>query len=252
MTLNTQPDGAKVEPFLKGESGGIVSMPNPEQIKLPHSGFKTNDGLSEALRAGTYNIRILNRIDSIVAGLLAFDPEYTPAYITSQVPVQLANRNIYAEHIVQGRLHRFTCNGGASLTFKRDQVVRNIVLITNCEIKFESGVGIEDSIIVTTNADKDAISASSGLRVGRNDNCADGGGAQLISYGGMSFPSALQVYGSQLLAKKSINFAAQANGIQGASFVAGERIDGTSNMAMGFFGSGMDANLQAAYFRLTY
>lgn len=66
----------------------------------------------------------------------------------------------------------------------------------------------------------------------------------------MSFASGLMVFGSQLIASGDIDFAANANGIMGASMIAGGRIDGTSNMDMGFCGSGMENNYEANYFRL--
>jgi len=75
---------------------------------------------------------------------------------------------------------------------------------------------------------------------------------QLVTRGGMNFPADLHMFGSQLLARLNIEFAANANGIQGASMVAGGRIDGTSNMNMSYCGSGMEDNYTADYFRLVY
>ncbi|MBC7157124.1 MAG: hypothetical protein H5U20_06375 [Rhodobacteraceae bacterium] len=94
------------------------------------------------------------------------------------------------------------------------------------------------------------MTSAAGLRIGRDDNCATGGGTQLLTLGSMSFPSDLQVYGSQLVARDDIEFSANADGIQGAAFVAGGTISGTSNMEMGFCGTGMENNFHAEYFRL--
>jgi hypothetical protein len=58
------------------------------------------------------------------------------------------------------------------------------------------------------------------------------------------------MFGGQILAKQNITFTANANGIQGAAMVAGGTISGTSNMSMGFCGSGMEHNFHAAYFKL--
>ena len=129
-------------------------------------------------------------------------------------------------------------------------MLENIVLATNCKVQFGQGVTLENSIIATTNTGDKSITAASGLQVGRNDNCATDGGAQMLTMGGMDFPADLKAYGGQLIAMKDINFAANANGIEGASFISGGRIDGTSNMTMGFCGNGMEDNFAALYFRM--
>jgi hypothetical protein len=126
------------------------------------------------------------------------------------------------------------------------------VIVTSCQIKFEQGVKIINSVVATTNTSSKSMTSSSGLQVGLNDNCAVGGGSQLVTAGSMDFPADLQIYGSQLLAKHDVSFAANANGIQGAAIVAGGEISGTSNMSMGFCGIGMENNFHAEYFKLIY
>ena len=72
-----------------------------------------------------------------------------------------------------------------------------------------------------------------------------------MTTGGMKFTADLRLYGGQLIAKKAISFSANADGIEGASIISGETIDGTSNMNMGFCdGSGMENNFESDYFRL--
>ena len=68
----------------------------------------------------------------------------------------------------------------------------------------------------------------------------------------MSFPADLQIFGSQLLAKGDITFAANANGVQGASLIAGGEISGTSNMNMGLCGTGMEDNIEVNYYRMSF
>ena len=234
------------------EPGTVVSMPNLNDIELPNSGFKTNTGLADALREGSWNIRIINRIDALIRGLSTFDPLYLPSYITSNTKKGFSSRDVTQADLEEGRLHTYTCSGGAALTIKADVIVKNVVIVTSCDVKFEQGVQIINSVIASTNISSKSMSASSGLQVGLNDNCAAGGGSQLVTAGSMSFPADLQIYGSQLLAKSDISFSANANGIQGAAVVAGGTISGTSNMAMGFCGTGMDSNFYAEYFKLVY
>ena len=235
------------------EPGTIVSMPNPDDIVLPNSGYERNEGLLEALRSGSYNIRILARIDDIIAGLESGAPEYLPDFIPGTAPsVTLSTRRLTAGNFTENRVHTYTCSSNQRLTIEAGTTLRNIALVTNCEIVFGSGVVLEDVVMATTNPGQSSIKSASGLRLGRDDNCAPGGGVQLVTRGGMNFPADLHMFGSQLLARLNIEFAANANGIQGASMVAGGRIDGTSNMNMSYCGSGMEDNYTADYFRLVY
>lgn len=234
------------------EPGTVVSMPNPDDVELPNSGFETNTGLQEALRSGSWNIRIVSRIDELIADLAVFSSSRMPTYITSPSVVTLLNRNVEQAHLVPGRIHSFFCGGGASLTVKQDVVMDRVVLVTNCRVKFEQGVVLTDAVVATTNTSAQSVTSAASLQVGRNDNCAAGGGAQIVTLGSMSFPSDLRIYGGQLLAVGDISFSANADGIQGAALVAGGEISGTSNMEMGFCGSGMENNFHAEYFKLVF
>jgi Flp pilus assembly protein TadG len=234
------------------EPGTVVSMPNEDDVELPNSGFETNIGLQEALHSGSWNIRIVSRINALIADLRVFGSRRMPAYITSAEEVWLPDRSVEQADLVPGRVHRFSCGGGAALTIKQDVVTDRMVLVTDCKVKFEQGVTLTNTVIATTENSAQSVTAAASLQVGLNDNCAPGGGAQIVTMGSMSFPSDLRIYGGQLLAVRDIEFSANANGIQGAALVAGGLISGTSNMEMGFCGTGMENNFHAEYFKLVY
>ena len=234
------------------ENGTIVSMPDKRDIILPSSGLATNNGLGDSLRDGSYQIRILNRLADIIDSLEAGEDTYMPDYINYTTPVALASRNNLDEtDLSPGFIYTFNgCSGNQKLSIKGGSTIQAIVLITNCKIQYGAGAALENSLIATRNTGASSQTGASSVRVGRDDSCATDGGSQLLTLGGMDFPSDLQVFGSQLIAMDDINFAANANGIEGASFIAGGTIDGTSNMTMGFCGNGMERNLSAEYFRL--
>lgn len=234
------------------EPGTVVSMPNIDEIDMPQSGFEKNDGLDAALRSGKYRLRIINRIDELIAGLENGDPEYTPDYIDSSVPINLngGGKTLHVTDFTPGKIHVKTCSGSGQLTIDATPALRDVVFVSNCEIKFASGSVLEDVVIATRNTSSRSFKAPSGLQVGRDDGCAPGGGAQLVTKGGMNFAANLAMFGGQLLAEGDVTFAARASGIEGASIVAGGEIDGTSNASMAFCGSGMEDNFEANYFRL--
>lgn len=235
------------------ETGTIVSMPDLNLLDIAASGFEQNEGLEAALREGHYNLRILNRLTDIIDGLRDMDPDYLPDYISSFVPVVFEpNKNIAQSDLVANRVHIMTCNNdGKQITLSNSLALHEMVIVTNCKMKFDKSVTIEDAIIATTHTSDRSFNSSQGFTIGRDDHCAEGGGAQLLTMGGVSFPSGMEAYGGQIIAMGDIEFTANANGIEGISLVAGGVISGTSNMEMGFcYGAGMEDNFEAEYFRL--
>lgn len=228
----------------------IVSMPDRTDLVLPNSGFESNDGLQDALRDGAYQMRVLNRLSGVISDLEDPDSDYTPDYITSDQVGILPSKKLDQADFVPGHIYTRTCGGGAALQIPNGTTLEDIVLVTDCKVKFGQGVVLENTIIATTNTDAKSISAASGVQVGRDDNCAPDGGSQLLTMGGIEVPADLKVYGGQLIAQHNIEFSANANGIEGASFISGATISGTSNMTMGFCGDGMERNFEALYFRL--
>lgn len=236
------------------EDGVIVSMPNSEEIELPTSGFDSNTGLKETLRDGSYKIRIVNRINDIIAGVRDPNSPYFRDWIVtgaSEVNL-LRQQKLDASAFTQGRIHTIWCNSPMqSANIHQGTILRNVVIVTNCMIQFGEGVGLENVTIATSSTEPNSFSSASSFRLGRNDNCAEGGGAQLVTLGGINFPAQMEMYGSQMLAAGDVSFTSLANGIQGASIIAGGRIDGTTNTVMAFCGGeGMENNFEAWYFKL--
>lgn len=222
------------------EPGVVVSMPDINDLWIPGSGFSKNPGLQEALRSNQLNFGIVDAIPTIINGLDVGDPAYAPDYLTSTAVVNLNSKKLKKNDFREGRLHRLMCSGSGKVTIPTGTTLRNAVVVSNCEIKFGRNILLRDAIIATSSTSARSFNGSSGVSVGYNDNCQAGGGAKLITMGGMQFPSKLQIYGSQLLAAQDIVFAAQGNGVHGASFIAGGEISGTSNMVFGTCDSRVD------------
>lgn len=233
------------------EAGTVVSMPDSNDIDLPRSGFVSNEGLQAALRNGYYRLRILRQLDRIYEDLYYASGEFLPDYISGAAPILLNTRKLGTADFIPGRVHRVSC-GGNGLQIEAGSLLKEVVLVTDCAIKFGSNVTLEDAVIFTRDTGDKSVYAASSLQIGKNDNCAEGGGAQIITYGGMEVPSDLRFYGGQVIAKLRVDFSANSGGIQGASIISGQTISGTSNMTMGFCGSGMEDNFEVVYFRLAF
>ncbi|NNE81023.1 MAG: hypothetical protein HKN18_12210 [Silicimonas sp.] len=241
--------------------GTIVSMPDKADLVIPTGGMGSNPGLSSALRSGSYRMRILARIDDIISYV---DDPTSPYFRSDYVDINpltglpapritLDRKNkLDNSYWVSGSIHEVYCNApNQKVMVPSNEILTKGVLITNCKIDFGANSEIRDVIMVNTSTRDDSFSGAAGFTLGLDDGCATGGGAQLVTMGGMSFPSNLQIYGGQMIAAKTISFAARPDGIEGVSIVSGDQIDGTSLINVGFCGgAGMDNNFMAEYFRL--
>jgi Flp pilus assembly protein TadG len=248
------------------EPGVVVSMPDKRDIELPSSGFTSNTGLQPALRDGSYQIRILNRIDDIIRGIETdpFDPQvgimaqgsqYYRSYITNASPVTIKAQgatSLDPAKFKTGRIHVMDCkNDQSHKQIGAGFSLVNMVLVTDCRLQFAAGAVIENAVIVTKNTDPKSFYASSDIVIGKDDNCAEGGDVQMVTLGGVEFAAKVNIYGSQILAAGDISMTANADGIEGVALVSGGKLDVTSNGAFGFCdGDGMNNNYAAAYFRL--
>lgn len=232
------------------QSGTVVSMPDLSLLDLPNSGFATNTGLEASLREGSYNIRIIQRIDNIVAEIDDAGSEYLPDYITDTTNRSLSDRSIDEHDLAPGKLYTWDCRGNGGTISSDDAPIERVVIVTACKVTFGANTTLEDVVIVNSNTGADSFKAPSGLNLGADDDCAEGGGVQLVTLGGMNFASNLAMFGSQLLAIGDIEFSARADGFEGAAIVSNGTISGTSNMSMAFCGTGMESNFVAEYFRL--
>ena len=229
----------------------IVSMPDERDVVVPSGDLSSSPGLDSALRDNAYQIRILNRLPGIIADLSAGGAQYAPDYITTSIVHTVFTRNVQPADFAANQINEVTCTGGQRLRFLANNTFANIVVVTNCRVELGAQVVLDNVIIATTSTHVDSISSAAQLQIGRDDNCAEDGGTQLLTLGGINFPALLDVYGSQLIALGDIEFTANADGIEGASFISGGTISGTSNMSMGFCNFvGMERNFTAEYFRL--
>lgn len=232
------------------ESGTVVSMPDLDLIQLPNSGLESNTGLQGALREGSYNIRILERIDEIVDTIDDADSPLRPDYLTTTSTTTFTDKTLDETDLLPGKLYYWNCNGNKGTLRSVAAPIREVVIVTPCEVSFGANAELHDVVIVNSNTSLTSFSAPSGLILGKDDGCAESGGAQLVTLGGMNFASNLSMFGGQLLAKKDIEFSANADGIEGAAMVSGGAISGTSNMNMAMCGTGMEDNFVAQYFRM--
>lgn len=253
------------------EPGVIISVPGYlDDFVIPNNKVTSNPGCQDAVRAGSYDIKILDRINNIEAGVNdPLQPDYYRTFLTNNTVnnITLGSNNNQLEfsdlrtlaslspaQSIEGRVYKLNCtNPSGKIQWKAAQTWQKIVVITNCKVDFVGGPKLEEMTLIVTNSTSDSISASAGsngVTFGKADGCTAGGETQVVTHGSIDIAAKLSMYGSQIIAADNVTFAANANGIHGASIIAGGEIDGTSNASMAFCGNVNTVNFQAAYFRL--
>lgn len=264
------------------ETGTIVSMPDQSRLDIPASGLRSNEGLGAALRYGAIQIRLINALREVPSS------PYATAKAAMWNYIQLAARDGQLSYVT-GRPREITIvNGkpapssagadavqaGRNLLDRNDalalrpnavnylycsssstqlqikQLLTDVVIITNCQVSFGTDGALENGLVATLNTGAYSIDGSSSTRIGKADSCATGGGAVLVSLGGMRFASGIGINGGQLIALKTISFTANGDGLHGTSIISGDTVSGTSNMRMGLCGTGMGEILSMDYFRM--
>jgi Flp pilus assembly protein TadG len=264
------------------EEGTVVSMPDQSRLDMPASGTRTNEGLTQALRYGAIQIRLINALRAVpsspyatgIAAMWSYIQLATQdgqlAYVTG-TPRQItivngrptpsgasddqvqAGRDLLDRNdalVLRSNAVNYVYCSSTSMQVQIRQLLTDVVVITNCQISFGTGGALENGLIATLHTGNSSISGASDTRIGRADNCGEGGGAQLVSLGGMNFASGISINGGQLIALKEIAFAANGDGLHGTSIISGDTVSGTSNMRMGLCGTGMGGNLSLDYFRM--
>jgi hypothetical protein len=175
---------------------------------------------------------------------------YRSDYIGSPDPVTVTRKQTMSvDDFTSRRVNEMSC-GGQRVTLAAETFSNMVIIGYDCRFSMSNGTALENMTLITTSTDSRSIDSPQGFRMGVDDDCGTGGGAQIVTWGGVRVAANLEMYGSQIIAAGPIAFAANAGGIQGASLVSGATIDGTSNMSFGFCGTGMEDTFQAEYFRM--
>ncbi len=236
------------------EEGVTVSMPDDSDVVLPSSGLdpSKNPGLAEALTSQSMNLEaFFSNLDNLIDSYRDPYSSVNSGLISdTTVNYSKINSNVIASDIVPNAVNILDCKA-KTLTIDNDVVLKDAVIITSCEVKFNSGAAIENAVLITTDTSDKAISAPSGLRIGATDFCdSHAGGATVISMGDFRVASGLEVYGSTVISYGDTNFTANANGIAGMQAYANGRIDASSNGEMGFCEYGPPDNFLIPVFRM--
>ncbi len=230
----------------------IVSMPDLDDLQVPSGDTSANPGLAEALREKPLQPRLVSRLDEILPALKDYNSDWQPSYIQSAVgSVYTVSESAFdASTLVAGNVYDVTCHGGNPLKIEGPIDVHDVVIVTNCKVHLGTGVVVENATIATSSTSGQSFTGAEGVQLGRADNCAPGGGAQLLTLGGVHFAAKMAFQGSQIIAAGDAMITAQAEGILGTSVQAGGDIKLTSQSSFGTCDGQVDEEYAARYFRI--
>lgn len=138
-----------------------------------------------------------------------------------------------------GRVYDISCGANGTLTIDaKDVPLSDVMIITDCDIKFEQGSTVSNARIITTSTNVKSIEAPSGLTIG-NGGAGCTGGAQFVTLGGVDFAASVGFQASQIIASGDISFTANGDGQTGVSLIAGGDITATANGDMNVCNSGI-------------
>jgi hypothetical protein len=213
------------------ENATLVSMPQMEWLELPGNRFKFNHGLESRLMERDNDPWIVDHIEEMIEEVTGPDADGRP-YATN---VLVADFDVDA--LETDTVYWVECGASGTLTIPRDEVLDGLTVMTNCAIEFGRDVVLIDTTIGTTGdaatSASHTVHTPSGLIIGRDDDCAPGGGSRLLIDGSFHSAAKLKMNSSQIIASSTVKLAAQALGLDGISVLAGDDIDVTSNNGFG-------------------
>ncbi|EYD75522.1 hypothetical protein Rumeso_02868 [Rubellimicrobium mesophilum DSM 19309] len=241
--------------------GMTTLIPNGSGLDLSGSDVdKHNPGLMQSVQYGALDLATtLNLVNndnhSLNTNLQHFQshdyarwlltqPDWTQVVTdltrTNPITVTSNKATFRPGDLATNTVHVIRCPSDKSSIVLRDSssadTFRNIVILTNCPVSFDGDVKLEDMVLSSTYIDKNsasitAPSSRNGLTIGKNDNCAPGGGAALITRGRFDAAAKVNFYGAQIRAGTEVDFQSNATG-QGVSIIAGDRVRTNSNAEM--------------------
>ncbi len=211
------------------EPGVEVSMYEFADFVMPASGFEANGGLEAAIAEDFIRPILADKAADIAVALRDPASIYQPSFIDAFDPAHVISKEDFdSAAMLEGRVNVVTgCVGSQYIAVNSD--LKNTVLATDCKIHIGGSAVIVNSVLATSrNADHSVISVSD-FQLGQDDNCARGGGSQIISAGRVTLGAGSSIYGSQIVAGEDIRLGSAAGGIQGSSFQAGHDLVMTSD-----------------------
>ena len=248
-------EGVNIQSNNYFETGVNVSMPSMSMLELPNSGMDSNIGLPPALRENYLDPRMVNHVDEIMLDMIGRTSSVMPNYTHADQPVFEVDEKFDLSTALPERIYHVLCKPNKVARIPNNSVVRNVVIIAECEIHIGAGATVIGSVIASRSGgngkiDKANIVIAANVQLGLPDNCTPGGGVQLFSNATIHTAASTSIDGVQMVAKGDIKLGARDMGVNGISAQSGGTITLTSNNMFGLCSGGVGGLFTVPYYRL--
>ena len=218
------------------DPGSALTLPDARDLVVPGGVPDPDSGINAALDAMRLNLdAFFNELPAIADDHLAPNDPVQPSYITDKtLPLPVTpSGNVTAADIRPNAVNHLDC-AGPSLTIEPGLIIGNAVVVTDCEVIFGAGAGLENSTLVVLSPSSQAITAPNGVKLGASNYCVDGGGgATVVALGDVDFGAGTEAQGVSVIAGGNISIAANADGLAGIDFLAGGELDADASGTVG-------------------
>jgi len=158
-------------------------------------------------------------------GDLYLNPLYEgqPAYINvSSTTITIDADDVKYTSFIPGRIYEVVCGDSAGDTaqFFSEAFVTGVVIVSECRLQLGQDAVFQDVVLVSREAGSNSVYAASGVQLGEDDECADGGGVSIFAAGDFLADSDLEAYGTYVSAVGEVQIAAAEGGIEGIAIDA--------------------------------
>ncbi|MBP1804656.1 pilus assembly protein TadG-related protein [Rubellimicrobium aerolatum] len=246
-------DSVTVARGARMQGTGTLSVPRPEAL------VGAPPLLAERLRLDRFGLRVMAPLmakgaGGVAAGMARPGSAFRPAHLDAAAEARLEPEREGGLAVVgpqgfrPGALSRYDCAAGERLAL-RAGTYAGVALLTDCALEIADGARLEDVRIVSTATGAEAVRIAGALALGRPDRCAEGGGAQVATRGGVVAEGLVTLEGGQILAAGDIDLAGGARG-HGAAVTAGGSLTASTLVDLWGCATGQEGNLRAHYVRL--
>ncbi|MDH3666986.1 MAG: pilus assembly protein TadG-related protein [Paracoccaceae bacterium] len=256
ICLHGQTLGVELQNGNSFEDGVSVSMPDLGLLSGPTDMLDSNPGLEDALREGDMYPRDVDRINEIVDGLRAMDPNYLPDFMVDIAPgtgvrtvksgvTQVQVNNHLPAALLPNTVYNVNCNGQILLP---STVMNRVVIVADCRIHTSAGSALIDAVLATDFlGGADTVQLASSTMMGLPDNCASGGGVEIYSAGDIHVSASGDFNGVRMVSANDVKFTSNSIGISGMSVQAGNDINYSSNNSYGLCSGGVPGPMAIQY-----
>ena len=178
------------------------------------------------------------------------DPLYEgqPAYINTTAPViKLPARDVRYTTFQPGRIYNITCDSSGTAQFYKETEARQVVIVSQCAMRIGKESKFQDVVLISTASGAQSIRFAKEVRLGRNDDCASGGGVEIYAAGDVVSDKELKVNGVYISAKGSVSLRNRENGIRGLTIAAAGNVSIRNKARFGTCKGSKEDNLTVAY-----